>query len=137
MSNELQYYRGKAMANASRRSSLRTRATVVGGITFSIFVGVAVFGWFAGWRMIDQYSTALYIAAAGAAALGVISLAGNQTRGAQGQFGAASLEIAHQQMRGQSDYFQDVNQSFAFLLMMSVVGLLVAGAGFALQALFG
>ncbi len=137
INNVLQYHRGQAMANAPHRSSLRARAIVIGGITLSIFVGVAVLGWFAGWRTVDQYSTALYIAGAGAAALGVISLAGNQTRGAQGQFGAASLEIAYQQTRGQSDYFQDVNQSFAFLVMMSVVGLLVAGAGFALQALFG
>ncbi len=125
------------MANTPRRSSLRTRATVIGGITLSIFVGVAVLGWFAGWQTIDQYSTALHIAAVGAGVIGLVSLVGNQTRGAEGQFGAASLEIAHQQTRGQSDYFQDVNQSFAFLVMMSVVGLLVAGAGFALQALFG
>ncbi len=125
------------MANAPRRSSVRTRATVIGGITLAIFVGVAVLGWLAGWRTIDQYSTALYIAGAGAGLVGAISVVGNQTRGSDGQFGAASLEIAHQQTRGQSDYFQDVKRSFAFLLMMSVVGLLVAGGGAALQLLFG
>ena len=137
MSNVLQYYRGKAMANAQHRSSLRTRATIIGGITLSIFVGVAMLGWLAGWRTVDQYSTALYIAGAGAAGLGVISLAGNQTRGADGQFGAASLELTHDQTRGQPDYYQDVKRSFAFLVMMAVVGLLVAGAGVALQVLLG
>ena len=45
------------MANTSRRSVLRTRALVIGGITVSIFVGVAVFGWVAGWQTADQYST--------------------------------------------------------------------------------
>ena len=125
------------MANAPRRSSLRTRAALIGGITLSIFVGVAVLGWFVGWRTIDQYSTALYIAGAGVGLVGALSLVGNQTRGASGQFGAASLEIAHQQTRGQPDYFQDVKRSFAFLLMASVVALLVAGGGIALQLLFG
>ena len=125
------------MANTPGRSSLRTRATVIGGITLSSFVVVALLGWFAEWRTIDQYSTALYIAGSGAAVIGLLSLLGNQTRGADGQFGAASLEIAHSQTRGQSDYYQDVKRSFAFLLMMSVVGLLVAGGGFALQLLFG
>ena len=125
------------MANAPRRSSLRTRAALIGGITLSIFVGVAVLGWFVGWRTIDQYSTALYIAGAGVGLVGALSVVGNQTRGASGQFGAASLEIAHQQTRGQPDYFQDVKRSFAFLLMASVVALLVAGGGIALQLLFG
>ena len=125
------------MANTRRRSSLRTRAALIGGITLSIFVGVALLGWFAGWRTIDQYSTALYIAGLGAAFVGVAGMIGNQTGGTQGQFGAASLEIAHQQTRGQSDYFQGANKSFAFLGMMAMVAVLVAGAGFVLQLLFG
>ena len=125
------------MANAPRRSSLRTRAALIGGITLSIFVGVAVLGWFVGWRTIDQYSTALYIAGAGVGLVGALSLVGNQTRGASGQFGAASLEIAHQQTRGQPDYFQDVKRSFAFLLMASVVALLVEVGDIALQLLYG
>ena len=125
------------MANTRRRSSLRTRAALIGGITLSIFVGVALLGWFAGWRTIDQYSTALYIGGLGAGLVGVVSVIGNQTGGTQGQFGAASLEIAHQQTRGQPDYWRGTNQSFAFLVMMAVVGVLVAGSGFALQMLFG
>ncbi len=125
------------MATAPRRSSLRTSALVIGGITFSIFVGVAVLGWVAGWQTVDPYSTALYIAGLGAAFVGVAGMIGNQTGGTQGQFGAASLEIAHQQTRGQSDYFQGANKSFAFLGMMAMVALLVAGAGFVLQVLFG
>ena len=125
------------MANAPRRSSLRTRAALIGGITLSIFVGVALLGWFAGWRTIDQYSSALYIAGTGVGLVGAASLVGNQTHGAGGQFGAASLEIAHRQTRGQPDYYQDLKRNFAFLLMTSVVGLLVASGGFALQLLFG
>ncbi|MDQ5850551.1 MAG: hypothetical protein M3380_00475 [Chloroflexota bacterium] len=125
------------MATASRRSLLRTRARVIGGITLSIIVGVAVFGWFAGWQAIHQYSFALRIAGAVAGVVGVLSLLGNQTSGAGGQFGAASLEIAHYQTRGQPDHYQDVNRSFAFLVMMAVVGLLVAGSGVVLQWLLG
>ena len=125
------------MATAPRRSSLRTSALVIGGMTFSIFVGVAVLGWVAGWQTVDSYSNALYIAGLGAAFVGVAGMIGNQTGGTQGQFGAASLEIAHQQTRGQSDYFQGANKSFAFLGMMAVVALLVAGAGLVLQVLFG
>ncbi len=79
----------------------------------------------------------MYIAGVAAVLVGLVSLVGNQTRGAEGQFGAASLEITHLQTRGQSDYYQDVKRSFAFLVMMAVVGLLVAGGGFALQLLFG
>ncbi len=125
------------MANTRRRSSLRTRAALIGGITLSIFVGVALLGWFAGWRTIDQYSTALYIGGLGAAFVGVAGMIGNQTGGTQGQFGAASLEIAHQQTRGQPDYFQGANKTLAFFGMMTIVALLVAGAGFVLQVLFG
>lgn len=125
------------MATAPRRSSLRTGALVIGGITFSIFVAVAVFGWITGWRTVDPYSNALYIAGLGAAFVGVAGMIGNQTGGTQGQFGAASLEIAHQQTRGQSDYFEGANKSFVFLGMMAMVALLVAGAGFVLQLLFG
>ena len=125
------------MATAPRRSSLRTSALVIGGMTFSIFVGVAVLGWVAGWQTVDSYSNALYIAGLGAAFVGVAGMIGNQTGGTQGQFGAASLEIAHQQTRGQSDYFQGASKSFAFLGMMAMVALLVAGAGFVLQLLFG
>ncbi len=125
------------MVNAAGRSSLRTGALVIGGITFSIFVGVAVLGWVAGWQTVDSYSNALYIAGLGAAFVGVAGMVGNQTGGTQGQFGAASLEIAHQQTRGQPDYFQGANKSFAFLGMMAMVALLVAGAGFVLQVLFG
>ena len=44
------------MATAPRQSSLRTAALVIGGITFSIFVGVAVLGWVAGWQTVDPYS---------------------------------------------------------------------------------
>ncbi len=124
------------MAPAPRRSSPGRRALVIGGITFSIFVGVAVLGWVAGWQTSGQYSTALYIAGLGALLVGVAGLIGSQT-GTPGQFGAAGLEIAHQQTRGQPDYWQGANQSLAFLLMMSVVALLVAGAGFVLQLLFG
>ena len=123
------------MANAPRRSSLRTRAVLIGGITLCIFVGVALLGWFAGWQTIDQYSTALYIAGAGVGLVGAASLVGNQTHGAGGQFGAASLEIAHHQTRGQPDYYQDLKRNFAFLLMTSVVGLLVASGGFAFCSL--
>jgi len=125
------------MATAPRQLSLRTGALVIGGMTFSIVLAVAVFGWIAGWRTVDPYSNALYIAGLGAAFVGVAGMIGNQTGGTQGQFGAASLEIAHQQTRGQSDYFQGATKSFAFLGMMSVVALLVAGAGFVLQVLFG
>ncbi len=125
------------MATAPRQSSLRTAALVIGGITFSIFVGVAVLGWVAGWQTVDPYSNALYIAGLGAAFVGVAGMIGNQTGGTQGQFGAASLEIAHQQTRGQSDYFQGANKSLAFFGMMTIVALLVAGAGFVLQVLFG
>ena len=125
------------MAPAPRRSSLGSHALVIGGITFSIFVGVAVLGWVAGWQTVDSYSNALYIAGLGAAFVGVAGMIGNQTGGTQGQFGAASLEIAHQQTRGQSDYFQGARKSFAFLGMMAMVALLVAGAGFVLQVLFG
>jgi hypothetical protein len=125
------------MANASRRSALGARARVIGSITFSIFVGVAVIGWFAGWQTIEQYSFALYIAGLGAVLVGLAGLVGNQTGGTPGQFGAAGLEIAHNQTRGQSDYWQGTSQSFAFLMMMSVVAMLVAGAGFVLQVLFG
>ena len=125
------------MATAPRRSSLRTSALVIGGITFSIFVGITVLGWVAGWQTVGQYSTALYIAGLGAAFVGVAGMIGNQTGGTQGQFGAASLEIAHQQTRGQSDYFQGANKSFAFVGMMAMVALLVAGAGFVLHLLLG
>ncbi len=125
------------MATAPRQLSLRTGALVIGGITFSIFVGVAVLGWVAGWQTVDPYSNALYIAGLGAAFVGVAGMVGNQTGGTQGQFGAASLEIAHQQTRGQSDYFQGANKSLAFFGMMTMVALLVAGAGFVLQVLFG
>ncbi len=120
------------MTNLARRSSLRASALVIGGITFSIFVGVAVLGWVAGWQTVGQYSTALYIAGLAAAFVGVAGMIGNQTGGTQGQFGAASLEIAHQQTRGQSDYFQGANKSLAFFGMMTIVALLVAGAGFVL-----
>jgi hypothetical protein len=125
------------MAPISRRFSLKTAAALIGGITLTIFLTVAVLGWFAGWQTLDQYSAALHIAGVVAGLVGLASLAGNQTRGADGQFGAASLEIAYSQTRGQSDYYQDVKRSFAFLLMMSVVGLLVAGGGLVLQWLFG
>ena len=125
------------MVNAASRSSLRTGALVIGGITFSIFVGVAVLGWVAGWQTVDPYSNALYIAGLGAAFVGVAGMVGNQTGGTQGQFGSASLEIAHQQTRGQPDYFQGANKSLAFFGMMTIVALLVAGAGFVLQVLFG
>ncbi len=125
------------MAKGSRRSSLRTRATVIAGITASILVAVALFGWLASWRTIDQYSLALQIAGAVAAGVGALSLLGNQTSGPDGQFGAASLEISHNQTRGQSDYYQDVRRSFAFFSIMASVGLLVAGSGFILQLLFG
>ena len=125
------------MATSSRRSSLGTRATMIAGITLSIFVAVAVLGWLVGWRTIDQYSTALYIVGLVVAVVGALSLVGNQTRGANGQFGAASLEIAHHQTRGQSDYYQDVMRSFTFLVTMSVVALLVAIGGIALQLFFG
>ena len=124
------------MAHVPRRSSLRTSASVIGGITLSIFVGVALLGWVAGWRTVDPYSTALYIAGLIAGLVGVAGLIGSQT-GTPGQFGAAGLEIAHQQTRGQSDYWQGAKQSVAFLMMMSMVAVLVAGAGFALQLLFG
>ena len=125
------------MARAPRQSALRTRVIMIGGITVGIFVGIAVLGWGAGWRSIDQYSTALYVAGVAAGAVGALSLIGNQTHGADQQFGAASLEIAHAQTRGQPDYFQDVTRSFAFLVMMAVVGVLVAGSGWVLQVLFG
>ena len=125
------------MATTPGQFSLRTGALVIGGITFSIFVGVALFGWFAGWRTVDLYSNALYIAGLGAAFVGVAGMIGNQTGGTQGQFGAASLEIAHQQTRGQSDYFRGASKSFVFLGMTAIVALLVAGAGLGLQLLFG
>ena len=125
------------MATAPRRSSLRTSALVIGGITFSIFVGITVLGWFAGWQTAGQYSTALYIAGLGAVLVGLAGMIGNQTGGTGGQFGAASLEISYNQTRGQPDYFKGANQSLAFLGMMSVVALLVAGAGLVLQVLFG
>ena len=67
------------MANAPRRSSLRTRAALIGGITLSIFVGVAVLGWFVGWRTIGQYSNVLYIAGVRVGLVGDGSLVGNQT----------------------------------------------------------
>ena len=105
-------------------------------MTFGIFVGVAVLVWVAGWQTSGHYSTALYIAGLGAELVGVAGLSGNQTGGTPGQFGAAGLEIAHQQTRGLPDYWQGANQSLAFL-MMSVVAVLVAGAGFVLQLLFG
>ena len=82
------------MATTRRQFSLKTHAAVIGGSTLSIVLGVAVFGWFAGWQTIDQYSTALRIAGVIAGLVGVASLAGNQTnqtRGADAQFGAASL----------------------------------------------
>lgn len=124
------------MTNLPRRSSLRTRALVICGLTFTIFVGVAVLGWVAEWQTVDHYSTALYIAGLGAGLIGLAGLIGNRTGGTPGQFGAAGLEIAHEQTRGQPDYWQGANQSLAFLLMMSVVAVLVAGAGFVLQLLF-
>ena len=124
------------MTSTPRRFSLKTGAALIGGATLSIFLGVAVLGWFAGWQTIDQYSVALRIAGIIAGLVGLASLTGNQTRGADGQFGAASLEMAHYRTRGQPDYYQDVWRSFAFLLMMSVVSLLVASGGVALQLLF-
>ncbi len=124
------------MANSSRRSALRARALVIGGMTFSIFVGVAVIGWFAEWQTVDQYSNALYIVGLGAGLVGAAALAGHQG-GTPGQFGAAGLEIAHNQTRGQSDYWEGANQSIAFLMTTSAVAVLVTGAGAVLQVLFG
>ena len=131
------------MVKPSRRSSLRARAMMIGGISLSIFVGVAVLGWLVGWRTVDQYSTALRIAGVGAGVVGMVGAAwGSSPVGERtGGFGRPSqadglLDLAQPQMGGQSDDGHH-EQSFAFLVMMVVVGLLVAGSGAAIQMLFG
>ncbi len=105
-------------------------------IDLGIFVAVGLVCWFGGWRSAFHYSNGLIIAGVGAMAIGVFSLFG-------GWGITRNFVYQHAQSAGENDVvaqarreLKDTDQSYEFLAVMGVVGVVVIACGILVRTIF-
>jgi len=105
-------------------------------IDLGIFVAVGLICWFSGWRMIYHYSDGLVWAGVAAIVFGIFSLIG-------GWRGRTSFPYQYGRSAGEEDILErtrrdlkDTGQSYAFLVLMAVVGIVSIALGTLIQTVF-
>ncbi len=106
-------------------------------IDLGIFATTGLVCWFGGWRTAYYYGNGLMLAGVLAMSLGLCSLMGNWglTRSFSYQH-AASAGVDNIQERTRRE-INDTDKSYAFLVLMSVVGIVSIALGILIQTTLG
>lgn len=106
-------------------------------IDLGIFVAVGLVCWFGGWRTAGHYGNGLVWAGVAAISFGILGLWGNWsiTQSPEYQYarsaGAAGIPERTKQ------HMKDINQNYALVILMSIVGVVSIASGILIHIIFG